>query len=508
MGILDTPGVSRAALQALQQQLEELEQAGGAAGEGGGFPFKGEWTAQAYAAGDVVRRGTTLYAAPADIPAPTAYVPTRRTFQAETVSTGGGLSVLNASRPDGTPYSYAQVPGHGGTPPAFVTANIGGHTVEWRNGHSGNILKLDYFELEGTALRVYGVPSGNGVSLMDIRVDGGALLEDRLMPVAGDIPVHVPYLIYTATVTDLEAGGDGFDATKWTLVVDVPTASDSAVVRTTKVFSAALPPVNFRGAFVRAGGNAIQAVIVSGKDQTNQVIEISGVATVPAGANGGQTLVFGQGDVASGGLTGYYNIPTSVVKVGDVIRVTGTYTSAKPLVYGPTAIVRLTDNQGNAIASYPLIDATDPGTLYAAGDAVSYNGLFYKALQATDSRTAPAAPNWEQYLIPTHTVGLVELGAEYRVLALQATAACRVRLYDTAASRTADLERAAGTAITLTSGVMLDVVLPTTDLITLRPVPGWLPSGTQVPIAVSPTTTTGGPTSPEAALSVTLTYSG
>lgn len=98
----------------------------------------------------------------------------------------------------------------------------------------------------------------------------------------------------------------------------------------------------------------------------------------------------------------------------------------------------------------------------------------------------------------------ITLGKTYKLLAIQTSAAARVRLYTTSAAQTSDLGRAIGTDPTSSAGVVLDYVTTGTSAYSLSP----LVDGTSLestPTASIPMTVTNTGSS-SAAITVTLTW--
>lgn len=95
-------------------------------------------------------------------------------------------------------------------------------------------------------------------------------------------------------------------------------------------------------------------------------------------------------------------------------------------------------------------DGTDT-TQIATTEFVN-NEIDYKNARHTVSVTTTSLADLAEW------TGTVIMGYSYRILAVTTDAPARVRVYDTAAHRTADASRGIGTDPTTNSGVMLDMV--------------------------------------------------
>lgn len=141
---------------------------------------------------------------------------------------------------------------------------------------------------------------------------------------------------------------------------------------------------------------------------------------------------------------------------------------------------------------------TDPsnGAIWVESDVALPLAVQVSRATATYT-TASLANNAEE-------TGTVTLAKAYRVLKLQADRACRVRVYDTVAHRTADAARAVGTKPTGDHGLMLEYVFTAAGTVALSPtVDGF--SGESTPVATIPVAiqNTSGSTS---TVAVTFTY--
>jgi hypothetical protein len=138
--------------------------------------------------------------------------------------------------------------------------------------------------------------------------------------------------------------------------------------------------------------------------------------------------------------------------------------------------------------------AKTAGTDYAAGWATPAAGASPARLTATYTTAGAVAG--------TNYTGTITMATGYRLLAVQTSAAARVRVYTDAASQSADTARAITTAVPDNCGLVLEYLTPGSAVQKLSPVPiGYsmetVPS-TAIPITVTPTAAT--------AVTVTLTY--
>lgn len=126
---------------------------------------------------------------------------------------------------------------------------------------------------------------------------------------------------------------------------------------------------------------------------------------------------------------------------------------------------------------------------------VSAEGATGSYERTTSSFTTPFIADGAQ------EVGLLTLAPGWRGYKLQVTAACRVRVYGTAAHRTADLARPIGTDPPENSGLMLEYVATAAGTYVLSPLAdGFVELGSDAPITIdnlSGVSTT---------IAVTLTY--
>jgi hypothetical protein len=137
--------------------------------------------------------------------------------------------------------------------------------------------------------------------------------------------------------------------------------------------------------------------------------------------------------------------------------------------------------------------AKTSGTDYATGWVTASGGSPARATATFTTSGSVAGTNY---------TGTITMATGYRLLAVQTSAAARVRVYTDTASMTADTSRAITTAVPDNAGLVLEYLTVNTAVQKLSPVPNGYSMETTpttaIPIVVTPTGAT--------AVTVTVTY--